>query len=96
MSGLPRIKGKSFSIGGSHANVDLIAAFANCDDFLSPAMCSNHEIKLIQPDLKDPRKNTARFWCPECGLPRTYFNYLRKAPHSRDRRGGRYGGSRLS
>ena len=31
------------STGGSHANVTLIAPFANCDDFTLPAMCSSHE-----------------------------------------------------
>jgi len=31
------------STGGSHANVTLIAPFANCDDFKLSAMCSSHE-----------------------------------------------------
>jgi rubredoxin len=61
-----------------------------------PQCAATMRIKLIEPDLTDPRKTRHVFECPECGLPRTYFNYLRKAPHSRDRRGGWYRGSRSS
>ena len=44
-----------------------------------PQCAATMRIKLIEPDLKDPRKTRHVFECPECGLPRTYFNYLRKA-----------------
>jgi len=30
-------------------------------------------IRLVEPDLKDPRKAQHVFECEECGLPRTYL-----------------------
>jgi len=30
-------------------------------------------IRLVEPDLKDPRKARHVFECEECGLPRTYL-----------------------
>jgi hypothetical protein len=37
------LQGKLVFDGGSHANVDLVAAFANCDYCTLPAMWFDHE-----------------------------------------------------
>ena len=46
------------------------AAFARCPQ-CGGAMC----IRLVEPDLKDPRKAQHMFECKECGLPRAYLIY---------------------
>jgi hypothetical protein len=38
-----------------------------------PQCAAVTRIKLIEPDLKDPRKTWHVFQCQECGLPRTYL-----------------------
>ena len=35
-------------------------------------------IRLVEPDLKDPRKAQHMFECEECGLPRTYLIHDRR------------------
>jgi predicted RNA-binding Zn-ribbon protein involved in translation (DUF1610 family) len=38
-----------------------------------PQCAGSVRIKLVEPDLKDPRKERHVFECQECGLPRTYL-----------------------
>ncbi len=38
-----------------------------------PQCGSQMNIRLIEPDLKDPRKARHSFECEECGLPRSYL-----------------------
>jgi len=38
-----------------------------------PQCAAVMDIKLVEPDLKDPLKERHIFECKECGLPRTYL-----------------------
>ena len=38
-----------------------------------PQCAAVMRIKLVEPDLKDPRKARHIFECQECGLPRIYL-----------------------
>jgi hypothetical protein len=38
-----------------------------------PQCAAVTNIKLVEPDLKDPHRARHVFECKECGLPRTYL-----------------------
>jgi hypothetical protein len=66
------LKRKNESFGGSHAFVDLIPSLT-ATSACCPQCAAVMNIRMVEPDLKDPPKARHVFECQECGLSRAYL-----------------------